>query len=842
MPSSKSSEATTPTTKNNDEPSAEDLSSSEDNWSHSSLSDEILPRHSRSRSRRFVSKRHVPHGAKNVAVQTENDPPLQYLAGMPEKDFTVHLEMEIGLDINDDIEQLSRLNQLGYYNEASSLFHQRLAPHVDFFPVTAEYIDLCLEQGNFGAAQAFISARLNDMTSTFTPIELLLLRLLKAFVKIYTQGALIPALQMTRQTLRDLETEAMEDRFSFKSSIGPHIQIVETCMRIIQYAAFHSSFFESSTYAPLCQWGFVRDKFTFRKTSNVPYYNFAVSATPGEPTPGISSGTHMNSAPSRTKIELPYLADWYSFLVNEGYLWESHRLLQVLLPLMGDCEGRYYLWGGVFQDYFHLPLVTDAMQYFSGDGISVQCKDRQILTELANATLLAGFLNSYGSHGTDIHVRETRRHFFEKARSIAASIASEYPDLLKSRPYLNWLYLAETEISESYKKLDTSSSPLILPLVWSRDFLGGVQSLLSLSSAVGLASPAGTSASASTTNVAQEANLRIIMAVAEEQGDYKLQNFLLQALLNNCAVKDGRADIIKTMSKLRRGVMKDAAGYLQCLIFEWRFFVDSNPDVASETLINLHSRFTEFNDSYPSHFDFKPEERQRLKPTLFDVPIFVWMKQLATVRLLLAMERYTEADISRVRNPQIERHLPSHATYLLGLTVFRCEGCIDCGGDMYPYPYPPPFYTGSYYTRDFPDADHKPHIPEAVYSYPPPAGSRFVRGRDSPESVSSHDLTQRVSRPFIPPTGLPSRPVIGHEKHRYHTVDDDAARDAEEMIRSSRDRERRSQKEKPSRNSKEAPKRTNKTGAWKFHEVRAEKKGNIGDRADDSSSGKGYES
>jgi hypothetical protein len=172
-----------------------------------------------------VSNRFVQNGEKNVAVQTENAPLLSDMdfPGIQDQDFTMHLEMDICLDINDDIEQLSRLNQLGHFNEAICLFHERLASHVDFFPVTAEYADLSLEQGNFGVAHAFISARLDDMASIFSPVELRLLRLLKAFTEIYTKGALIPALQMTKQTLHDLETEASEDPSLFKSSIGQHV-------------------------------------------------------------------------------------------------------------------------------------------------------------------------------------------------------------------------------------------------------------------------------------------------------------------------------------------------------------------------------------------------------------------------------------------------------------------------------------------------------------------------------------------------------------------------------------------------------------------------------------------
>ncbi|KAJ5890364.1 uncharacterized protein N7473_006592 [Penicillium subrubescens] len=653
----------------------------------------------------------------------------------------MHLEMDICLDVNDDIEQLSRLNQLGHFNEAICLFHERLASHVDFFPVTAEYADLSLEQGNFGVAHAFISARLDGMASIFSTVELRLLRLLKAFAEIYTKGALIPALQMTKQTLHDLETEASEDPSFFKSSIGQHIQLV-------------------------------------------------------------------------------------------------------ILPLMGDCEGRY-IPDGVFEGFFHLPNVGDAKSYFSGDGIPFQSEDQQVVTELGNATLLAGFLNSYNA---DESVRATQRHFFEKARSIAVSIASEYPHVLKSRPYLNWLYLAETEVSGMYEKLSTSNSLLFFPPVWCRDSMGGVQSLLS--TGVRLAGFADGSVPAGATTFLQETNIRIIMAAAEEQGDYKLQIFLLQALLNNCAVIDWRTNIIKAMSKLRQGVMKDAGGYLQCLIAEWRFFIDSNPDATSETIMNLYSRIAEFNDAYPSHFDFKPEERQRLKLILFDVPIFVWMKHLAMERLLRGMNRNTEADISRVRNPLIERHLPFHVTSRLGMTLFRCAGCVDCGGDTYPYPYHPhnlPVYGSGPYTQYPPDGFYSSRSGNALYLYQPATRGRVARGRRpcrslSPQPASSpRDLPQRVSRPS-PPTGLPSQPAIEHETYRYHTVGDETASEIEEIIRHSRDSGGRPQKEKPSRNSRKGSKREKKGSASKIGKGQDGKKSDASDLEDDDSSSVEYDS
>jgi hypothetical protein len=164
---------------NSNESSKSDASSSEDEWQHSIYPDSLAPSNSRSRARkpksgRFVSKSRpsIDKSSKNAAVQTVNIQPLSDadLSGHQEKDFTMHFDLDIGLDVNADIEELSRLNQLGHFNEAILLFHERLASHVDFFPVTAEYVDLLLEQGSFRDAEAFITARLNDMVATFSQV------------------------------------------------------------------------------------------------------------------------------------------------------------------------------------------------------------------------------------------------------------------------------------------------------------------------------------------------------------------------------------------------------------------------------------------------------------------------------------------------------------------------------------------------------------------------------------------------------------------------------------------------------------------------------------------------
>jgi hypothetical protein len=106
------------------------------------------------------------------------------------------------LDISQDLERLSRLNRLGHYNEAEKLFKARLASHLDFFPVVAEYADLLLEQGCFGTLERFVLGRLDDSLVQYSMDEMRLLKLLKSLAMIYSRGALVPALEVTSDTLK----------------------------------------------------------------------------------------------------------------------------------------------------------------------------------------------------------------------------------------------------------------------------------------------------------------------------------------------------------------------------------------------------------------------------------------------------------------------------------------------------------------------------------------------------------------------------------------------------------------------------------------------------------------
>ncbi|OQD69825.1 hypothetical protein PENPOL_c002G04714 [Penicillium polonicum] len=144
--------------------------------------------------------------------RTKTVPPDFILrAGDQAKDVTVHLDLDAAVDINPDLECLSRLNRLGNFKEASRLFEERLVIHVDFFPVVAEYADLLLEQGSFGQLHDFLSTRLKDPRVEYSDEEVQLMRLLRCLAEMYTRGALIPALEMAVEVLGLWEKESKDD-------------------------------------------------------------------------------------------------------------------------------------------------------------------------------------------------------------------------------------------------------------------------------------------------------------------------------------------------------------------------------------------------------------------------------------------------------------------------------------------------------------------------------------------------------------------------------------------------------------------------------------------------------
>lgn len=67
----------------------------------------------------------------------------------------LELECEIEEDVKAELDDFVRLSHLGQFKDAHELYDECLSDHDDWFPITAEYADCLLREGNFELLAAF---------------------------------------------------------------------------------------------------------------------------------------------------------------------------------------------------------------------------------------------------------------------------------------------------------------------------------------------------------------------------------------------------------------------------------------------------------------------------------------------------------------------------------------------------------------------------------------------------------------------------------------------------------------------------------------------------------------
>ncbi|KAJ6184884.1 hypothetical protein N7519_006185 [Penicillium mononematosum] len=586
------------------------------------------------------------------------------------KDITIHLELEAALDVSPDIERLSQLNRLGHFKEAVKLFDKRLAAHVDFFPVAAEYADLLLEQGSFGRLEIFISDQLDDSFMQYSEHEIRLLRLLKSLTEIHTRGALIPALEMTMETIEIYASEPSEIKENplwSKLSNGVQIQLVEACLRIVAYAATHSTYLYNDSFNFLLDWSFSLPGQHGRECSfSAPRL---LLADQGPVYRTLLPGNNTQ------KQNLPRIGNWYRFLVQEGFLWESHRLLRIMVQLLGDSDGQYTAsagFGDLVEPSDDISKAPDVFLRYEG---ASKDDEQLLLTELANASLLADFLNIESGPKAVLSVQ---RQFSRKAHSVATSIVLTHPHLINSRSYLNWLLLETGQgrwiSNQSFlSAVQSGLSSRICLLESTTDPVNRTRSL-------GLRK----TENASTQNQQRQAkestsvtgsSLEIVSSAAQDLGDYVMQQSAFQSLFQKSRSPERRLQLLQNLSELNQNSMEDAMGYLQCLIEEYLLLENLEFSNVDDKRMDLHHRLSEFNESFPSRFDNAPELHTDLELSFFDIPSLDWLKRKVWYQLRKTMCRDVKADLTTLKLSLIERHLPERF-----LSSFDSNFFIICGG------------------------------------------------------------------------------------------------------------------------------------------------------------------
>ncbi|KAK1144942.1 hypothetical protein N8T08_004657 [Aspergillus melleus] len=606
--------------------------------------------------RRRRQRDEAPIPESPPAVSTHRDEWL-ICSGDNDKDITVHVDLDVGLDINHYLDRLARLCRLGHFTQGVRLFEERLAPHVDFFPVVAEYADLLLEQQSFGRLHEFISSRLLDPYVNFSDEEILLLKTLRSLAGIHTKGALIPALEVTTGALEYLTGKSRRGLSRSTPVSGLKIQLMEACVRIIAYAATHSNFLEMEPFQTLLHWSAIdyevnwkdNDKNINHIRYNEPKYTLDLSEWKLHLKQG-SAGDNAQSRGKVTRQDYPRIGGWYHLLVSQGFLWESHRILRAVLPLLGGSDGHYVANGG-FEEFAQLDDISKAGKLFhmSEEGST----DEQLfLTEFANASLLASFLVPDSSLEA---VRTAHKQSYKRLHSLASTIVSAHPHLINSRPYLNWV------LSECIRGL-RADSQLQLPVnqqrpiseIWSQGVLSRVQ-FLQQNSPLTFERAELKKAHV---KLAPYGSLEIVSANAKELGDYKLESSVLEKKHQSSHDYSKSLKVIQDLARLHRDTRQDIPGYLQCLVDEYLLLTTGNSTDREAMRKDLQRRLSEFDSAFPFRFDYEATAHHNPAIVFFDNPLLKWMERRVWYPLLKSLGRDVEAEVARVQLPSAERYLP----------------------------------------------------------------------------------------------------------------------------------------------------------------------------------------
>ena len=70
---------------------------------------------------------------------------------LPIVDTTIHLTLDVQVDLDMDLDNLCRLSRLGRFSAARALFHESLESHLDNPPVVIRWAEALLRQGDYGS-------------------------------------------------------------------------------------------------------------------------------------------------------------------------------------------------------------------------------------------------------------------------------------------------------------------------------------------------------------------------------------------------------------------------------------------------------------------------------------------------------------------------------------------------------------------------------------------------------------------------------------------------------------------------------------------------------------------
>ncbi|KAI0429900.1 hypothetical protein F5Y09DRAFT_356514 [Xylaria sp. FL1042] len=315
-------------------------------------------------------------------------------------DLTVHLTMDLEEDLEDRLDEMSRLSRLGNFSSAEKYFQEHLHHHIDNPYVLVQYADMLLHQGDFkGVTLLKDDVMYKPEGEQSNPEELRILRVNWELIRILAKSKTLDTLSGAPAVFEEAVSvlTAMAKDSSPDRPIGStEIEILALTLQLTGHPMLNS------------KW--------------------------------LRYGARAIAASSSTFLRL------YQALLREGRIWDFHDLV-VLLPTIEDVKALTY-------DIFNKDLIPSLEAMISDWSDSIHGYDTS--TTLGLLSILTHILLE--------PVEASEKECIDILKlclPLALSVTKNDPTSLNSRPYLRVL-LAKSRFAEaaSRQAMDTLATQL----------------------------------------------------------------------------------------------------------------------------------------------------------------------------------------------------------------------------------------------------------------------------------------------------------------------------------------------------------------------------------------------
>ncbi|GAT23637.1 similar to An02g08790 [Aspergillus luchuensis] len=407
------------------------------------------------------------------------------------KDTTIHYEMDIVEDVGSLLEEFSRLKRLGNFQEAEQYFQVSLSAFMDLSPVTIEFADMLVEQGSYRRLHRVLLQHQQQELSTSDGISSL------------QEGS--PAKFLYQANLHLLRDFAFIQSHGFLDEAYGTVRSLERQMRSLR-----------------------------RRRRKDPNRDLD------------SAEVRVSQESSREKSNTKSIG---SVLVTEGRIWDVRDLMLASI----QAEGAANTWNLIFGA--ELGSSNEPFRKLMDDWCLHRYDES---TYLAILDILVSLSRSLSSWSISIPERQdllTAQRCLQYAQALATCLKENNPQLVKSRPYLQWV-LAEAELE---RKLLLNASDL-------RDHLDKYPGLTIWRNCIPIYLPIKTENPKWTAHLDAGRNydlLETVLQTAQDLHDYRTEVLCLGELIYRSVHTSER---LARLSDVQKTIQGDHLGYRQTFL------------------------------------------------------------------------------------------------------------------------------------------------------------------------------------------------------------------------------------------------------------------------------------